>query len=138
MSPPLQALRAFVIKELRHILRDRQTLAILILLPLAQVTLFGYALRNDVNEIRIAFVDSAPDYATIALQSRFAGNGRFSTVATSPTARELDPLFRRGQADVALVFEPGFAGHLAAGTPALVLLISDASDPNTGSTMQAY
>lgn len=132
------ALRAFVVKELRHLLRDRQTLAILLLLPLAQVVLFGYALRSDIHEIRVAFVDPAPDHATAALRDRFAGNGRFHTVAVSPTSRAIEPLFRRGEADVAVVFEPGFAERLAEGTPARLLLVADASDPNTGSTIQAY
>ena len=133
-----RSLRAFVVKELRHILRDRQTLAILLLLPLVQVVLFGYAVRTDVDDIRLAIVDPAPDHATAALRGRFAGNGRFRLVALAPTAAALEPLFRRGEADVAVVLEPGFAGRLAAGTPAHVLLVSDASDPNTGSTMQAY
>ena len=132
------ALRAFVVKELRHILRDRQTLAILLLMPLVQVVLFGFALRTDVRDIRLAVVDPMPDYATAALQSRFRGTGRFHLVADARTTREIEPLFRRGEADVALVVEPGLARHLAEGTPARLLVISDASDPNTGSTMQAY
>ena len=131
------ALRAFVVKELRHILRDRQTLAILLLLPLVQVVLFGFAVRTDVDDVRLAVVDPAPDHATAALRARFAGNGRFRLVAAAPTAAAVEPLFRRGTADVALVFEPGFADRLAEGTPARVLLVSDASDPNTGSRMQA-
>lgn len=135
---PSSALSAFMIKEVRHILRDRQTLLILLLLPLAQVIVFGFALRTDVNDVRVAFVDPAPDYATAALRNRFAGNGRFDVVGTSPTAQALEPLFRRGEADLAVVFEAGFAGRLADGTPAGLLLISDASDPNTGSRMQAY
>ena len=132
------ALRAFVVKELWHILRDRQTLAILLLLPLAQVVLFGFALRNDVREIRIVFVDPSPDFATRELQSRLAGNGRFRIVGTAPGTGALEPLFRRGSADIALVFETGFAGSLESGRAARLLLIGDASDPNTGSTVQAY
>ncbi|HEY9480119.1 MAG TPA: ABC transporter permease [Gemmatimonadaceae bacterium] len=138
MAHRSSALSAFMAKELRHILRDRQTLVILLLLPLAMVVLFGFALRNDVNDIRIVFVDPVPDYATIALRDRFLGNGRFHLVGTSATTVAVEPLFRRGNADVAVVFEPGFAGRLAAGTPAGLLVISDASDPNTGSRMQAY
>ncbi len=134
----MRALRAFVVKECWHLLRDRQTLAILLLLPLAQVVLFGYALRNDVHDIRVVFVDPAPDAESIALQARFAGNGRFRTVATPTTMAEAEPLFRRGAADIALLFEPGFATALASGRPARLLLISDAADPNTGSTMSAY
>jgi len=138
MATRSSALSAFMVKELRHILRDRQTLAILLLLPLAQVVLFGFALRSDVNDIRIAFVDPTPDYATAALRARFAGNGRFRVVGTAPTTAMIEPLFRRGAADVAVAFDPGFAERLAEGTPARLLLISDASDPNTGSRMQAY
>lgn len=132
------ALGAFMVKEVRHILRDRQTLTILLLLPLAMVVLFGFALRSDVNDIRIAFVDPVPDHVTAALRARFAGNGRFRVVGTVPTTAALEPLFRRGEADVALAFEPDLAGRLAGGTPARLLLVSDASDPNTGSTIQAY
>ena len=132
------ALTAFMVKELRHILRDRQTLMVLLLLPLAMVVLFGFALRSDVHDIRVVFVDPDPDYATTALRARFAGNGRFDIVGTAPTIATVEPMFRRGDADIAVVFEPGFAGHLAEGTPAQLLLVSDASDPNTGTTMQAY
>ncbi len=132
------ALVAFMTKELRHILRDRQTLVVLLLLPLAMVVLFGFALRSEVHDIRIVFVDPSPDYASLALRSRFAGNGRFDVVATTPVLAAVEPLFRRGDADIAIAFEPGFAGHLADGTPAALSLISDASDPNTGMTMIAY
>ncbi|MDQ6828801.1 MAG: ABC transporter permease [Gemmatimonadota bacterium] len=138
MAARSSALRAFIVKESRHILRDRQTLTILILLPLAMVVLFGFALRNDVTSVRLVVVDPAPDYATIALRNRFAGNSRFEVVAVTATTASVEPLFRRGAADVALVFQAGFAERLAEGTPARVLLIVDASDPNTGSTMQVY
>jgi len=132
------ALGAFVRKELRHILRDRQTLAILLLLPLVQVVLFGFALRTDVRDVRVAFVEPAPDAATTALRARFAGSGRFRVVAVAPTTASVEPLFRRGEVDVAVVLEPGLADRLARGTPARLLLLTDASDPNTGSTMGAY
>jgi ABC-2 type transport system permease protein len=132
------ALSAFVGKELRHILRDRQTLIILLLLPLAQVVLFGFAVRTDVNEIRVAFVEPAPDHATAALRARFAGNGRFRIAGTAPSTAALEPRFRRGELDMAVLFETGFAGRLAEGTPARLLVITDASDPNTGSIIQSY
>jgi ABC-2 type transport system permease protein len=132
------ALRAFIVKETRHILRDRQTLVILLLLPVAMVVLFGYALRNDVTNVRIAVVDPTPDHATIALRGRFAGNPRFTVVATSPTVAPVGSLFRSGAADVAVVFPPGFAERLARGMTVPLLLVGDASDPNTGSANAAY
>ena len=132
------ALRAFVVKELHHILRDRQTLTILLLLPLVQVVLFGFALRSDVREVRVVIVDPAPDYATIALRNRFASTPRFRVVANAKTPDDIEPFFRRGQADVAVVFEPGFANRLQDETPPRLLLAVDAADPNTGTTMLTF
>jgi len=134
----VNALRAFVVKEFRHILRDRQTLIVLLSMPLVQVILFGFALRSDVRNVRVVLVDPSPDYASISLRSRFAATDRFRVVATSATADTIEPLFRRGAADLAVVLEPEFGGHLGRGEPARVLIASDASDPNTGTTMQNY
>jgi ABC-2 type transport system permease protein len=134
----LSALRAFVVKELHHILRDRQTLTILLLMPLVQVVLFGFALRSDVRDVRVVVVDPAPDYATIALRNRFASTPRFRVVATAATTDAIEPLFRRGQADVSVVFEPGFASRLHDETPPKVLIAVDAADPNTGTTMLTF
>lgn len=132
------ALRAFVVKELHHILRDRQTLTILLMMPLVQVILFGYALRSDVHDIRMAVVDPTPDNATMELQSRFLSTQRFRIVATSRSTDIIEPLFRRDKADVALVFDPDFASHLRGTDPARLLVAIDASDPNTGTTYLNY
>ena len=132
------ALTAFVVKELRHIVRDRQTLTVLLLMPLVQVVLFGFALRSDVRHIKLAVVDASPDVATLALRSRFAGTERFRIVSVERSTAALEPLFRRGQADVALVFEPGFGNQLGSVEPARLLLAVDASDPNTGTTMASF
>ena len=136
MNP--NALRAFMVKELHHILRDRQTLTILLMMPLVQVILFGYALRSDVRDIRMAVVDPTPDQATLELRSRFLSTNRFRIVTTGPSPVIIEPLFRRGQADIALVFDPDFASHLRGTEPARLLVAVDASDPNTGTTYLNY
>lgn len=134
----ITTLHAFIVKELRHILRDRQTLTILLLMPLIQVVLFGYALRSDVRDVRLVIVEPRQDYATLALRARLTAASRFKIVAISPTMNAVEPLFRQGKADIALAFEPDFAARLESGEPARILLAVDASDPNTGTTMQAY
>jgi ABC-2 type transport system permease protein len=132
------ALWAFVVKEMRHILRDRQTLTILLLMPLVQVVLFGYALRSDIRNIRIVVVDPSPDVETVALRHRFMATNRFRLVGTFEQTHSVEPLFRQGRADLAIIFEPVFAEHLRSGEPARILLAVDASDPNTGTQMLAY
>ncbi|HMI55116.1 MAG TPA: ABC transporter permease [Gemmatimonadaceae bacterium] len=136
MNP--NALRAFVVKELHHILRDRQTLTILLMMPLVQVILFGYALRSDVRDIRTAIVDPTPDNATLELRSRFISSNLFRIVATGQSTDLIEPLFRSGRADVALVFEPDFASHLRGTESARLLVAIDASDPNTGTAYLNY
>ena len=122
-------LKAFIVKELRHILRDRQTLTIMLMMPLVQVVLFGYALRSDVRDVRLVVVDPSPDYATLALRARLAAAGRFRIVATEPSMTEVEPYFRRGHADMALAFEPDFAKSLESAEPARLLLATIATSP---------
>jgi ABC-2 type transport system permease protein len=132
------ALSAFVWKELRHILRDRQTLAILLLMPLVQVLLFGYALRTDIRDLRVAIVDPTPDVLTLRLRNRLAATSRFRVVDVTPTTTKLPELFERRVADVAVVLPASFSEKVGRGDTAQVLLITDASDPNSGTTMQTY
>jgi len=134
----VKALLGLLRKEVYHILRDRRTLVVIILLPVVQVVIFGYAIRTDVEHVRLAIVDPAPDATTLAIRNRFEAAGVFRTVAVLPRMDGLEPLFERGAAQGAVVFEPGLAEKLARGLPAQILIVSDATEPNTGSIVQAY
>jgi ABC-2 type transport system permease protein len=134
----MKALAGLLRKEVYHILRDRRTLVVIIALPVLQVILFGYAIRTDVDHVRLAIVDPAPDASTLALRGRFTAAGVFSTVAVVPRPDALDSLFARGIAQGAVVFDAGFAENLARGLPARVLIVADGSEPNTGSIVRAY
>jgi ABC-2 type transport system permease protein len=134
----MSALTGLLRKEVYHILRDRRTLTVLVLLPVVQVILFGYSIRTDVRDVRLAIVDPVPDAVTLALRSRFEASGTFRVVAVLPSSAMLDPLFRTDTAQVAIEFEPRFAERLARGEAAQLLVIGDASDPNSGTARQSY
>ncbi|HEU4643400.1 MAG TPA: ABC transporter permease [Gemmatimonadaceae bacterium] len=134
----MSALRGLLRKEGYHILRDRRTLTVLILMPIVQVVLFGYSIRTDVTDVRLAVVDPAPDPVTLAVRARLAATGLFRTVTVLPNATGLERLFERDAAQVAVVFEPALAQRLARGLPARVQVISDATEPNTGVSRQSY
>lgn len=134
----MSALAGLLRKEVYHIRRDRRTLAVIIFMPVVQVILFGFAIRTDVKDIRLAIVDPAPDHATVALRNRFEATDSFRVTAVVPRVDDLEPLFERGRAQEALVFAPGFADELARGLPARLLIVTDATEPNTGSTAQSY
>ncbi len=134
----MSALDGLLRKEGYHILRDRRTLVVLLALPVVQVVLFGFAIRTDVNDVRLAIVDPAPDHATIELRNRFVSSSVFRTVAVVSRTSDLDPLFETGAVQQAVVFESGFASDLESGEPAHILIISDTTEPNTGNLVQAY
>jgi ABC-2 type transport system permease protein len=132
------AFLGFVIKEVRHILRDWQTLLVLIGMPVAQVVLFGYAVRSDVKGIRIAIVEPQPDAATASLRARFEGaSDTYRLVGTVPSIAALDEQFKSGVVRQAVVLPVGFADRLRRGDRVPVQVVTDGADPNTGGIMEA-
>ena len=134
----MSAFRGLLRKEALHILRDRRTLLVVLFMPILQVILFGYAIRTDVSGIRLAIVDPSPDAATIELRNRFSATDAFRVVRVLPNAGTLDRLFASGTIQEAIVFDDDFANRLARGLPAGVLVVADASEPNSGSAMESY
>lgn len=134
----MSALRGLLKKETYHILRDRRTLSVLIMLPIVCVVLFGYSIRTDVKDVRLAIVDPTPDATTLELRNRFSATGIFRTVAILEDERGLEALFQKDTVQVAVKFEPGFGDRLAQGEIAQLLVITDAAEPNSGTARQNF
>ncbi|HEY7613985.1 MAG TPA: ABC transporter permease [Gemmatimonadales bacterium] len=134
----MRAFTGFVRKETLHLLRDRQTLAILLLFPVVQVLIFGFAVRTDVQDIAIAIVDPTPDVATLELRERVAASDRFHVVAVTTSSRPLDALMRDGTIRQALVLPADVERRIGRGDSLPIQLLTDGSDPNTGGIMQGY
>jgi len=134
----VNALWGLLRKETYHILRDRRTLAVLIFMPIVQVILFGFSIRTDVRDVRLAIVDPSPDAATLAIRDRFNASGVFRTVAVAARLSDLDALFKSDTVQVAVAFEPEFGRRLASGQPARILVTTDATEPNSGTARQFY
>jgi ABC-2 type transport system permease protein len=66
----MKALLGHLSKEVRHILRDRRTLAVVGLMPVVQVMLFGLAIRSVVKVIRLAFVVPSPVLVSLEIGLR--------------------------------------------------------------------
>jgi ABC-2 type transport system permease protein len=129
---------AFVLKEFRHIYRDRRTMMILFGMPVVQVLLFGFVLTNEIKNASIAVLDPAKDEASIRLTNKLVSSGYFRVERNLRTAEELEPAFRQGKIKLALVFPPDFAQQLDHGGAAQLQIIGDASDPNTATTLINY
>lgn len=134
----MTALLGLMRKELFHIRRDRRTLAVIVLMPIVQVLLFGYAIRTDVRHVRLAVVDPNPGPETLAIRSRFEGAGLFDIVDVARDAGGVDRLLQTGRAQQAVIFDAGFDEDMGRGTPPRILIVTDSTEPNTGTVMQNY
>ncbi|GAB5518881.1 MAG: ABC transporter permease [Rhodothermales bacterium] len=133
----MSAFQSFVAKETRHILRDRQTLAVLLLMPVLMVLLFGYAIRTDVEGVRVVVVDPSRDAQSTALTRALDATESLEVVGVETSSRTVEPLLRAGDADVALILPVTFARRFQQGT-ADVLIVSDGVNANFASTAETY
>ena len=133
----MSTFRSFVVKETRHILRDRQTLAVLLLMPAAMVLLFGFAIRTDVGSVRVLVVDAARDARSTALTRALAATPALEVVGVAATPEAVEPALRAGDADVALLLPPDFAHRFARGA-ATVQLVSDGVNATFAQTAEGY
>ena len=116
-----------VIKEAKHILRDKRTMLILFGMPIVLMLLFGFAITNDVKNVRTVVVTSYMSPQTQQTIDRLAASEYFTITATVPTPKEAERMIRSQKADLAVVF--GKDG---------MQFIVDGSDPNMAQQWTAY
>ena len=119
---------SFVIKEAKHILRDKRTMLILFGMPIVLMLLFGFAITNDVKNVRTVLVTSQMDQRTQQAVERLAASEYFTITATVPTPKDAELMIRSQKADLAIVFSKYHA----------IQFIVDGSDPNMAQQWTAY
>ena len=129
--------RSFIIKEIRHILRDRQTLTVLLMLPVIMVLLFGFAIRTDVQQIRIVIVDTAGDAQSADLIEKLRATPSLEPVIIQRFAAGSEQMLRSGDADAVLHLPRDFARQFARGQ-ADVLILTDGINANYAQTVESY
>lgn len=125
--------RVFVVayKELLQLRRDRLTLAMMLLLPLIQLLLFGWAINTDVRNIPTVVYDQDGSSASRDLARSLEATGFYDLVGAVSGYDEASRALRSGRARVALVIPPSYASDVARGSGARVQLVVDGSDPQT-------
>jgi ABC-2 type transport system permease protein len=129
LLPSARALRAVIRKELRQTFRDRRMAAILILVPVIQLALLGYAVDLDVDDIRTAVCDQDRTPASRAIVRSLTADGTLGLVADTPDPDHPGALLEDGRAQAVLVLPRGLSADLLAGRPAEVQVLVDGTDP---------
>ncbi len=124
---------SFVLKETRHILRDKRTMLILFGMPVVLLLLFGFAITTDVKNARTVVVTSQMDHQTQAAIERLSTSEYFTVTATVATPTEAERLIRNQQADLVIVFGPDFASKHTG-----IQFIVDGADPNMAQQWTNY
>ena len=124
---------SFVIKETKHILRDKRTMLMLFGMPIVMMLLFGFAVTNDVRNVRIIVVMSNADNATQQVADRLAASEYFTLTKVVATPNEAEKAIRDQKADMAIVFSPDFASKKSG-----YQLIVDGTDPNMAQQWTTY
>ena len=119
---------AFVIKETKHILRDKRTMLILFGMPVVMMLLFGFAITTDVKNVRTVVVTSEMSPRTQQAVERLAQSEYFIITQTVNTPREAEQLIRSQKADMALVFSQNRG----------MQIMVDGSDPNMAQQWTTY
>ncbi len=130
--------RGFVIKEFYHIFRDKRTLAILFVMPIVQMLLFGYVVTNEIKDAKIGILDHSQDVVTRKITDKLASSGYFIITKVLTNETEIEDCFRKGSVKEVVVFEPDFAVKLERDNKASIHLIADASDANTANLIVNY
>ena len=127
----------FVRKEFYHIFRDKRTMMMLLLMPVVQIVLFGFAITTEVKNIKVAVLDPSNDVVTQKIIDRINANEYFTVKKMLYSSQEIDRAFQKGEMDMAMVFSERFSDKLYT-RDARVQLISDATDPNMATAQANY
>ena len=116
----MKQFKSFIIKEARHILRDKRTMLILFGMPVVMMLLFGFAISTDVRNVRTAVVLSYVDHQTHKMVERLGANEYFDILYKVDNSAAAEQLIRHQKADVAIVF----------GRNKAIQVMTDVADPN--------
>ncbi|MBV5284207.1 MAG: ABC transporter permease [Paludibacter sp.] len=134
----MKQLISFIRKEFYHILRDKTTMMILLLMPIIQIILFGFALTTEVKDTQVAVLVPTNDEASSRIIDKLNASAYFDVVARIHTTDEIQPVFRDAKAKLVVVFEDHFGEKLRHNGTAHIQLLADATDPNAATSFTFY
>jgi len=138
MSKRKSIIASIARKEFLHIIRDPRSLSILFLMPTLQLVLFGYALKMEIQEIKLGIVDHSKSTHSARFIEYFSGSDFFSPFTYSGPPDEIDELFKERRAQAVVVIPQDFGVSLARQMNTPVQFLIDASDANAATMIRNY
>ena len=131
-------IRALAIKEFLALLREKRSRMLLIVPPLLQLLIFGYAATYDLKEVPYALYNEDAGAAARDLVARFRGSVHFRETANVRSNDEIAPLVDAKEVLLVLHFGPRFSRDLLTGGQASLQVIIDGRNSNTALIASGY
>lgn len=128
----LARIKCMVVKEFAQILRDRNLVRLLVVAPLIQLLVMGFAATTDIREIRLAVRDNDHSWHSRELCRSLGASGYFKTVSATGPENSDGSLLVSGKAGLALVIPPKFGEQILKRETISVQALVDGSDSNFG------
>jgi ABC-2 type transport system permease protein len=125
-------------KELLAVLKDPRSRNSLLIPPMVQALVFGYAATYDLNHVPYAALDQDHSAASRQLLAGLDGSGIFERVANVQRASDIKSLIDARRALLIVQIDQQFERHLLSGQSADVQLIADGRNSNTAGTAIGY
>ena len=130
-SPYFSASRliAMIIKEFIQMKRDRLTFAMMVGIPLIQLTLFGFAINSDPKHLPTAILSYDNSEFSRAIISALQTSGYFELTLTAADPEQVDRLLDQGKVQFVVEIPPDFGTRLMRAERPPMLVMADATDP---------
>jgi ABC-2 type transport system permease protein len=125
-------------KEFLELRQDPKLFGIVILAPIIQLTMLGYAATTDVKNVPVVVVDEDRSAESRELISRFEGSANFVIVGSEPSIRRVDRYLDEGRAWMALAIPADYSERVRRGEPATVQVLADGTDANSTNVALGY
>ncbi len=127
-------LRSLIRKEFIQIFRDPRTLVLILVIPIVQLFLLGYAATSDVRNVPLAVFDQDRSPQSRALLEAYQTADYFAIAYTAGSEAEIRTLIETGKARVGLVIPNDYSQDILGGGKAEVMFVFDGSDPSVAAT----
>jgi ABC-2 type transport system permease protein len=134
----MHRLRVLVWKEFLELRQNPRLFGIVIVAPIIQLTLLGYAATTDVRDVPVVVADGDRTAASRDLIERFDASRNFTVIDTVTTVNEAGPYLQGGRAWMVLTVPAGYGREVAAGQPVTVQVIADGTDSNSTTVALGY
>ena len=131
-------LRVLVWKEFLELRLNPRLFGIVVVAPIIQLTLLGYAATTDVRDVPVVVADGDRSSASRDLIYRFEASRNFSVIAQVTSVAEIEPFLESGDAWLALVIPSEYGRDVSSGRPVTLQLAADGTDANSTTVALGY